>query len=323
MNFELDEDEVALQKGIRELCRARFPLDGLRAIEGGVDRKMWRDLGEAGVFSLRLPESDGGVGLGSAQAVLVFEELGAALIPGPLVAGFVTAGLVDGAATGERVVGVVEADRNPILVEYPDALDELVVIDDGGIRKVDPASLDGHPVERPLDPLTPMLFVEQLPDGEEVGGPDAAARLRLEGAAMSAALLLGIALETTELATGYAKERVQFDRPIGSFQAVKHLLADMLVRAEVARAAVYAAGVVLDDPSAGNPGRAIAAAKLLASEAAVTNGKTCIQVHGGMGFTWEAAAHLYLKRASVLAATFGSPDEHAEAMAGHLVGSHQ
>jgi len=323
MNFELDEDEVALQKGIRELCRARFPLDSLRAIEGGVDRNMWRELGEAGVFSLRLPESDGGVGLGLAQAVLVFEELGAALIPGPLVASLLTAGLVDGAATGERVVGVVERDRSPILVEYPDALDELVVIDDRGIRRVDPASLDGHPVERPLDPLTPLMFVEQLPEGEEVGGPDAAARLRLEGAALSAALLLGIALETTELATGYAKERVQFDRPIGSFQAVKHLLADMLVRAEVARAAVYAAGVQLDDPSAGNPGRAIAAAKLLASEAAVTNGKTCIQVHGGTGFTWEAAPHLYLKRASVLAATFGSTDEHAEAMAAHLVGSHQ
>ncbi|HWL65243.1 MAG TPA: acyl-CoA dehydrogenase family protein, partial [Actinomycetota bacterium] len=188
------------------------------------------------------------------------------------------------------------------------------------IRRVDPASLDGRLVERPLDPLTPLLFVEHLPEGEQIDRPDAAARWRLEGAAMSAALLLGIALEATELATGYAKERVQFDRPIGSFQAVKHLLADMLVRAEVARAAVYAAGVVLDDPSAGDPARAIAAAKLLASEAAVTNGKTCIQVHGGMGFTWEAAAHLYLKRASVLATTFGSSDEHAAAMAAHLAG---
>ena len=323
MNFELDEDEVALQKGIRELCRARFPLDSLRANEGGVDRNLWRELGEAGVFSLRLPASDGGVGLGSAQAVLVFEELGAALIPGPLVAGYLAAGLVDGAASGERVVGVVEGDRSPLLVEHPDALDELLVIEDGAIRKIDPASLDGRLVERPLDPLTALLFVERLPEGEEIGGPDVAARWRLEGAAMSAALLLGIALETTQLATAYAKERIQFDRPIGSFQAVKHLLADMLVRAEVTRAAVYAAGVLLDDPSAGNLGRAIAAAKLLASEAAVTNGKTCIQVHGGMGFTWEAVPHLYLKRASVLAATFGSSDEHAEAMAAHLVGSPQ
>jgi alkylation response protein AidB-like acyl-CoA dehydrogenase len=323
VNFELDENEVALQKGIRELCRARFPLDDLRSIEGGMDRGIWRELGDAGVFSIRLPESDGGVGLGSAQAVLVFEELGAALIPGPLVAGYLAAGLVDGAATGERVVGVVEGDRSPLLVEHPDALDELLVIDDGGIRRVDPASLDGHLIERPLDPMTPLLFVERLPQGEEVDGPDTAARWRLEGAAMSAALLLGIALETTELATTYAKERVQFDRPIGSFQAVKHLLADMLVRAEVARAAVYAAGVLLDDPTAGDPGRAIAAAKLLASAAAVTNGKTCIQVHGGTGFTWEAAAHLYLKRASVLATTFGSSDEHADVMATYLVGSHR
>mgnify|MGYP003441729514 FL=1 len=89
----------------------------------------------------------------------------------------------------------------------------------------------------------------------------------------------------------------------------------MLTRAEVARAAVYAAGVTLDDPSVGDPVRAAHGAKLIAGEAGIANGKACIQVHGGMGFTWEVDAHLYLKRAFVLDTVFGSGDHHAEAMA--------
>jgi len=117
------------------------------------------------------------------------------------------------------------------------------------------------------------------------------------------------------MAVAYAKERRQFDRPIGSFQAVKHLLADMLVRQEVARAAVYAAGVHLDGEQAGEAERAVHGAKLLAAEAAVANGKSAVQVHGGMGFTWEVDVHLYLKRAVALASAFGTPEEHAEALA--------
>jgi alkylation response protein AidB-like acyl-CoA dehydrogenase len=133
-----------------------------------------------------------------------------------------------------------------------------------------------------------------------------------------AAVQLGIAEAVTEAAVAYAKQRVQFDRPIGAFQAVKHLLADMLVRVEMARASVYAAGVTIDDPSVGEASRAASAAKILAGEAALTNAKTSIQVHGGMGFTWEVDAHLYLKRAWVLDTLFGSADTHAETLASVL-----
>jgi alkylation response protein AidB-like acyl-CoA dehydrogenase len=107
---------------------------------------------------------------------------------------------------------------------------------------------------------------------------------------------------------------VQFDRPIGSFQAVKHLLADMLVRAEMARVAVHAAAVALDDPEIGGVDRALSGAKALAGEAAVLNAKTAVQVHGGMGFTWEVDVHLYLKRAWLLDTQFGSADHHADAV---------
>ena len=130
---------------------------------------------------------------------------------------------------------------------------------------------------------------------------------------------MGHAAETLDLAVDYAKERHQFGKPIGSFQAVKHLCADMLVRAELARAAVHAAACLADAPdvlateadAAGTTPfawmqRAAAGAKLLADEAAITNARAAIQVHGGMGYTWEVPLHLHLKRSRVLSTTFGT-----------------
>jgi alkylation response protein AidB-like acyl-CoA dehydrogenase len=136
---------------------------------------------------------------------------------------------------------------------------------------------------------------------------------------LTAAFSLGMAQRLTESSVAYAKERKQFDRPIGSFQAIKHVLADMAVRVEIARAAVYAAGAYLDAPDleSGEPGglaRAVSVAKVMAGEAAVRNGKDAVQVHGGMGFTWEVDVHLYLKRAWVLETHFGSVDAHCDAL---------
>jgi alkylation response protein AidB-like acyl-CoA dehydrogenase len=124
---------------------------------------------------------------------------------------------------------------------------------------------------------------------------------------------------TQELATEYARGREQFGRPIGGFQAVKHILADMFVRQELARSAAYAAGATLDDPAVGSAPRAASAAKLVAGEAAMKNARACVQVHGGMGYTWEIPAHYYLKRAWVLENVFGSIDEQAERMSEYLV----
>jgi alkylation response protein AidB-like acyl-CoA dehydrogenase len=145
-------------------------------------------------------------------------------------------------------------------------------------------------------------------------GP-AARRLRLEGAVLTAALQVGLAARLTELSVDYAKVREQFGRTIGSFQAVKHICADMFVRTELARVAVHAAAVTLDDPDATEGARAVAGAKLLADEAAVTNGRAAVQVHGGMGFTWEVPVHFFLKRAWLHATEFGTAEEHAEDLA--------
>jgi alkylation response protein AidB-like acyl-CoA dehydrogenase len=324
MDFELSADQEDLQQGVRKLCTGVFPMAIVRSLEahGGLERGLWRQLADAGVFSLRLPENAGGVGLGSADAALVFEELGRAVVPGPLLWTHLAAGEVEGAASGEMVVGGVErrGPTDPLLIEHLQVLDRLVVLDNAGVWQVGPREVDGQAVLHPLDPLTPLHLVRDLPRGERMAGPETAASWRLEGAALAAALLLGLAGAVTDMAVSYAKERQQFERPIGSFQAVKHLLADMLVRTEVARAAVYAAGVHLDDPAVGDVSRAVAVAKLMAGEAALTNGKACIQVHGGMGFTWEVDAHLYLKRARVLDTVFGSTQDQAATMASIIGG---
>jgi alkylation response protein AidB-like acyl-CoA dehydrogenase len=306
---------------MRAFLDGRFSLDTVRGIEatGRLDRDRWRELGDTGVFSLTLPEADGGLELGISEAALVFEELGRALVPGPLVATFLAAPFVDGAAAGEVIVGLLEPAEPVSVVEHQPDLDVLLVLDGSGIRRVDPSAVATTAVGRPVDALTPVWVVDgAVPDGEVVTDAATAARMRLVGMVLTSALQLGLALRATELATAYAKEREQFGRVIGSFQAVKHLCADMLVRAEVARAAVYAAAVALDGRSDEDPARAAAVAKVMAGDAAIANGKSGIQVHGGIGFTWEVDAQRFWKRATVLDTHFGNSDEHADAVAALL-----
>jgi alkylation response protein AidB-like acyl-CoA dehydrogenase len=325
MDFVTDELEQSLQEGVRSLCEGRFDIDAVRAMAdqpGAVDRGRWKELAETGVFALRLPEDAGGVGLGLTQANLVFQELGRALVPGPLVGTHLAASLPgdlgQGAASGDVVVGGIDRDEQPLLVEHLEALDVLLVLDEAGVWRVDPSELAATPVARPLDPLTPLHEVASLPQGEQVGDADRAARWRQEGAILVGSLLVGNATAATELAVAYAKEREQFGKPIGAFQAVKHLCADMITRATVARAAVDAAAVTADDPDVGDLVRAVSSAKIVAGEAALANAKSCIQVHGGMGFTWEVDAQLLFKRATVLDTQLGTVDDHAELLAALL-----
>ncbi|MEU1793736.1 acyl-CoA dehydrogenase family protein [Streptomyces californicus] len=330
MDFQLSDDQRALRSGMRDLLGAVFDRDRMRAaVErgGALDRALWRELGAAGFFALRLPEEDGGVGLGLPEAVLLFEEAGRALLPGPLVATHLAAGRVKGAAEGAAVVTAADGDR-PVahLAEADAVLAGGGPLDGEALRAFVAAA---RPV-RSMDPLTPL----HLPPPEpvvggpgrvafapgRVAGPAASApgrapayagRLRYEAALLSAAEQLGSAARTTEMAVQHARERQQFGAPIGSFQAVKHLCADMLARTEPARAAVYAAAVTGDPLE-------IAAAELLADEAAVRNARDCLQIHGGMGFTWEADVHLHLKRAWLRAATGLTEAEAEEELAAGL-----
>lgn len=299
MNFDLGPDETALRDAIRELCAREFP------VRRAFDREGWKQLADAGVFSLRLAD---GAGLGMTEAVIVFEELGRAMVCGPLVASHIAAGVIDGAATGDRVVTILAGD----IATYPDDSDVVLIL---GVEHAYVVERFEATPRNGLDPLTPIGELRADVSGVRIDADPKT--LQGLGAALTAALSSGIASRTVELAVDYAKQRVQFNKPIGSFQAVKHLCADMFVRAEVARAAVDAAGVGLDehDPDVAS---AVTAAKLIASEAAVANAKSCVQIFGGMGFTWEVDAHLYLKRAALLATQFGGVDEQAELAAARL-----
>ncbi|WP_346173436.1 acyl-CoA dehydrogenase family protein [Streptomyces cuspidosporus] len=350
MDFRLTDDQRALRAGVRELLEGRLPRERLRAaVDGGppgVDRALWRELGGAGFFALRLREADGGVGLGLPEAVLAFEEAGRALLPGPLVATHLAAGVVEGAAEGRAVVtaldtagdGVGVVDGAGALVEHLASADAVLAIgapDDGDIEALPAAGLAraARPV-RSVDPTTPLhrvphpdrvAYPGRVPCPDRVAYPGRLAaparpagpgrpvgRFRREAVLLTAALQMGSAARTVEMAVRHARERFQFGRPIGAFQAVQHLCAGMLVRAETARSVVYAAAVTED---AGE----VAAAKLLADEAAVHNARDCLQVHGGMGFTWEADVHLHLKRAWVRAEQWQRAADAEEELAAGLL----
>ncbi len=323
VRFQLTDDQRHVRQGVRELLATRFDREALRAAVDAPTaglRNVWAALGEAGFFSLRLAESDGGAGLALAEAVLVHEEAGRVLLPGPLIAGQLAAGLVKGAAEGTAVVTAVDlgaaagaapgaAPADAPLVAHADTADSVLVLDAGTVRVLPAAVLDAEAV-RSVDPLTPLHRVRTAPPAGSPLAADAA-RLRREAALLTAAQQLGSASRTLDMAVRYAREREQFGRPIGGFQAVKHLCAEMLVRAELARTAVYAGAVT-------GAATDIAAAKLLADEAAVHNARDCLQVHGGMGFTWEADVHLHLKRAWVRAGEWQTAREAEELLAAAL-----
>jgi len=319
MNFSLNDDQLALQQGIRDFCEQEFPLDALAALEKApVTRERWKQLADMGVFSLRLPEAQGGVGLGMAEAVLVFAELGRRLVPGPLVWSHLLAGTIEGAAAGDAIVGGLDdthPTNRPQLIEHAGVLDAFVLLGRAGAERAPASALAGADLATPLDPLTPVRHVAALPRGARIADGALAAEWLRDGALLTAAFQLGIAEVTLELAVEYAKKREQFDRPIASFQAIKHLAADMYVRSELARAAVYAAGATRDDPAIGDAGRAISSARVVAGDAALKNARMCVQIYGGMGFTWEMPPHYYLKRALLLEHAFGTTEDHSEAVA--------
>jgi alkylation response protein AidB-like acyl-CoA dehydrogenase len=321
MDFLPTDDQDALRAGVREVCADAIPRERLGELAesgAGFDPALWSTLTELGVFGLRMPEDAGGLGLGLADAALVFEELGRALVPGPLVGTFLAAG-VPGLKVGAPV-GVLDLDAEEpgrtLLIEHPRTITALVVLQGNEARLVPASELTMEPVQMPVDPLTPLGKATSLPAGTVLDG--GAARWRAEGAVLTAALETGIAAAVVDIAVQYAKEREQFGRTIGSFQAVKHMLADMHVRAQIASVAVHSAAVTLDQPGVGDPERAVASAKLLADEASGVNPKTSIQVHGGMGFTGEVVVHYYLKRGWVHQTQFGDFETQADALAAVL-----
>jgi alkylation response protein AidB-like acyl-CoA dehydrogenase len=327
VDFRLDDEQRALQETVASYCASRYPIDGVAerpvggAGSGSSSETGWKELAQLGVFSLLVPEEDGGLGLGLVEATIVFEQLGLHLVDGPLLWSTLAARALPGVVDGDVVVAGSErldGTTTATLVEHADLLDTLVVLRDAGVFAIDRAQLPESTALEPLDPLTPVAVFESLPEGTMIGGPDAVERWEAEGTVLAAALLLGVSESALRVARDYSLEREQFGQPIGSFQALKHVMADMFVRTNLARSATYAAAAVLDDPVVGDGPRAVHAAKLLAGEAAVDNGRAAVQVLGGMGFTWDMPPNFQLKRAWVLEQTFGTSEAHALAISESL-----
>ncbi|RAG82144.1 acyl-CoA dehydrogenase [Streptacidiphilus pinicola] len=271
MEFRLTEDQHSLQRALRQVVTDRQP--------------SWQELTEVGLFQLRVPEPEGGLGLGLPEAVLAFEEAGRAVLAGPLVGTEVAAAVLglDGRAEVVRVPA-----RGPVLVPELPTLDHVLLLHpDDSLAVLPAAAVDAAPAAA-VDPDRPLWRLDGTPPpGERT--PETR-RVAADATLLTAALQVGLASRTVAEAVAYARTREQFGQPIGAFQAVQHLCADMLARAELARVAVYAAAVSGDEVE-------IAGAKLLADDAAVHGARDCLQVHGGMGFTWEARVHRLLKRA--------------------------
>jgi alkylation response protein AidB-like acyl-CoA dehydrogenase len=340
MDFRPTQDQLALAGAVRDVL-GKHPAPGTPGQQaeegpepgiGGVDVALWRDLAELGIFGVRVPEADGGLGLGHPESVHVFEELGRSLATGPFTATALAAALLPEYAGGRHRVGLGDLTCGaPQILEHLDALDALLVIEivegetpgvtgRSQVLRVEPIELRADAVPHPVDPCVPLHRLRQKPlRGEIVGDAGTADALLREGALLTAAYQVGIAAVLTERAVAYAKQRTQFGRAIGSFQAVKHMCADMFARAELARAAVHSAAVLLSDEASGHDGTdlptaaaAVSTAKLLADEAAVANARSAIQVHGGMGCTWEMGLHFYLKRAWALSLEYGRAADHAD-----------
>jgi len=283
-----------------------------------LDRSWWRQVAELGLFALALPDEEGGLGLGVEDLARAFEVLGEHRAPGPLVWTQLAAFVDPAVAAGDLVVAGVDltvlSPGDSVLVPHFDRADRLLVLWTGAVRLVDTAEVESVLLDAPIDPETPVSRIGWLPDGEPVGGAELAGRLRRLGGLLTAATMLGVSQAALDAAVAYAKERHQFGRPIGSFQALKHLLADCYTRTSLARAAVYAAAE-LEGAGAAGDGFDLRSAQLLAAKAADKNARTSIQVFGGMGFAWETPPHLLLKRTWLLEHDFGTIGDHALAVA--------
>ena len=336
---ELTDEQRGLQDAVRTLLAKRSDSAAVRrAVQepGGYDATLWKVLCEQiGVAALAVPEQFGGVGVGRRELQLVTEELGRTLTPSPMLGSAVLAAtllaeLGDDAASERLLPRIAEgaiaavawADHagrwadGAISVEGAtltgdahfvlegDVADVLLVVAGGAVYEVEPAAAER--VHTPTMDLTRRLADVRLDgaQGHRIGAADARSALRAALATAVVALAaeqVGAAAAILELTVAYTKVRHQFGRPIGSFQALKHRMADLHVLLEAARSAAYAAGSGTMHPSA---------AKAYCSEAFQTIAGEAIQLHGGIAITWEHDAHLYFKRAHGSAVLFGTPADH-------------
>jgi alkylation response protein AidB-like acyl-CoA dehydrogenase len=330
MDLLPDPDQEQIAREVADLLERQSPPGRLRQLPAGeavADPKVWQLAAEQGWFGLGLPEEAGGAGLGLAEQTLVFRELGRQLTAGPFLGTTLAAHVVhaagdeattEGIVSGDLPVGLCErvADREGVRarVRTFDADDAalFLVVDRESASLLHPNAIEVVGRRPCIDVASRWADLDVTGDALHTV-PAARFDAFGHGQVLVAATLSGIAAATRDASASYAKLRKQFDVAIGSFQAVKHRCAEQAVRAEAAAQIVTLAALALD---ADRPDAALlgASARLVAADSAVTNASDNIQNHGGIGYTYEHDAHLYLKRAHVLALTLGDPRSLHEAI---------
>lgn len=355
MNLELDDEQVALRDTLRRFLIERASVSGhVRPMlddPTGTTEAVWRGLAELGATGVLVPSEFGGAGMTMVEAGIVAEELGAALHPGPWlstavagaraltrVGGQPAAGILAGIAAGTSKValaGLGEQSQKPLVstrnggfsvcsppLAAPDAeaADVLLAWDGTELFAVESAAAGVSVTpERGIDPTRKQFRVELDNASAQRLGTLSADDLQAvtdDVLIAAAADALGAASAVMHTAIEYAKTRTQFGAPIGSFQAIQHLCVDMFETVELARSgAIHALWAAENSPEE----RHLAAlrAKAFAGRLA-TVGDTAIQVFGGIGYTWEHDAHLYLKRLLSWSAFLGSSDRYLTEVGAHL-----
>ncbi len=318
----------------------------------GFDPALWAAMVDQGWPSVERSEEEGGLGLGMVEVAVLCEQLGRHVAPAPFLSTVLAADAVSQAvAAGEgelkelahrlfvgEAVGAVawSTDHNSVRAEgtgrrvvlsgrpdpvvYGASAEVVVVVADQGLFAVVLGEGERPRPEPAMDRTRELAWLDlDGVVGWRLGGPEEVRRLLDRAATGISAELLGVAGRALEISVAYAKERVQFGKPIGSFQAVKHQLADALVDVEGMRSTAYYAAwcTSVEDPESS---LAASMAKAWCSDASRRVLARCLQVHGGIGFTWEYELHLFLKRAQLDQVSFGDAAFHRDRVAGILRG---
>jgi alkylation response protein AidB-like acyl-CoA dehydrogenase len=336
MNFDFTAEQYTLRDAARAFFAAVCPPAHVRAMwsdDTGRRRGLWRAMAELGLLAVTIPECHGGLGLDEIDLVLVLEEAGRAALPEPLLeTAAVAAPLLREAGTPEqqerwlpRIAGgeaivTVQLAGAPLVADahVADLLlagrgDELHAIPRDRFTVTACPSMDG----------ARRLFRVAADAGDDTrmaGGPNAATAAFQRGATATAAVLNGVSGRLLDMTVAYVAARRQFGRPVGSFQAVQHKLAEALLLVETARPAAWYAAYAIARGLA-DRGIAAAVAKAAASDAAAKANDEALQCHGGIGFTWEHDLHLWLKRGKALEQAYGSARFHRQHLAAGLFAS--
>jgi alkylation response protein AidB-like acyl-CoA dehydrogenase len=357
MQFGLSESQEFLKDSARKFLAGECPSAEMRRLmetETAYDAALWSKLTDQGYTGIIYAEEYDGVGLGKVELMLLMEEAGRALLPGPFFSTVVLAGSVLDAVgspahqkkylapicRGEAraTVAILESSASwnlrdvqltaangkltgeKLFVSDAGVADYILVVARNGVFIVD-AKANGLKISPMLAmDLTRKLYVVEFKDTPaELLGPTTNLPRAFDIASTAlAAELVGGMQRTLDLTVEYAKTRKQFGKPIGMFQAVQHQCADMYLETESSRSAVYYAGWALEE-NAPDASTAVSIAKMYASDAARTVGNRGIQIHGGMGFTWENDLHLYYRRAKASENAFGDATFHRERIASLVI----